>query len=76
MAKSILDDASIDIPCPQCGKETSKSIGWIKANQEFACPGCGNTIRLDSEAAIRELQKADNALDDLRAALKNFGKRH
>lgn len=76
MAKGVLDDAMIGIPCPECGQKTEKSIGWLKTNKEFACLGCGRAIKIDADAAIREIKEVDKAVNDLLAKIRNFRKRH
>jgi hypothetical protein len=46
------DSTKIEIPC-KCGRNTQKTIGWIKANNEFVC-GCGNHIDLRTAAFRRQ----------------------
>ena len=41
-----LDNQSIEIPCPDCGHKTAKTVGWIKANKKFICR-CGAQINLE-----------------------------
>ena len=38
------DSTKIEIPCT-CGRNTKKTIGWIKQNDELVC-GCGVHINL------------------------------
>lgn len=48
------------VPCPKCGHETEKSIGWLKANHALTCAGCGDVIAYDPaqlEAAIGNVAK-------------------
>lgn len=34
----------IDVPCPNCGTKTRKTLVWLRENDEFLCPKCGTTI--------------------------------
>jgi len=65
MTNSLFDEQSLSIPCPQCGHETAQTIGWIKANGDFNCAGCGQAITLDSE----ELLGALNEIDEIAAQI-------
>jgi len=48
-AQSNLDDREIAFKCPKCGHDIRKTIGWLKANQNLACAGCGATMELRTE---------------------------
>jgi transposase-like protein len=65
MMAGYFDDATIDLPCPQCGKKTKKSIGWIKNHANFTCRGCKSVIDLSSKQFQREIAKAERLLDNL-----------
>ncbi len=43
------------IPCPECGHETRKQIGWLKDNSSLSCPRCGFVGEFDTEAFIQFL---------------------
>lgn len=68
-----LDNVSIDIPCPKCGRKTKKTIGWVKANKKFTC-GCGVEVVLDAGQFRGEIAKAERAEADFKKALKGLGK--
>jgi len=63
------DDVEISFPCPQCGKQTKGSIGWLNAQTEFACAGCNNVVNLDAGEFRDEIRKAETAIKDLRETL-------
>lgn len=65
----LLDDADIPILCQECGKETAKTIAWVKGHKEFACPGCGATIRVQSDQFRREVAKVEREWEKLRKKL-------
>ncbi len=65
-------DAGVDLSCPQCQRKVKKTIGWIKQNTQFVCAGCGSIVKLKKDQFIRELTKADKAVDDFKRKLKDI----
>lgn len=61
----LFDDVEIEIPCPDCGTLTHKTIGWIKSIGKYACLGCGRGIVLDPSDLIDSLKEVDDAIGDL-----------
>jgi hypothetical protein len=53
------EDATIPLPCPKCGHTTDKSIGWLEANNNFVCCGCGETIPLEDGELLRALSNLE-----------------
>lgn len=72
MARSAFDKGEIALACPQCGRETKKTIAWVKANNHLTCPGCGERIKIDKTKLLRGLEKADKALADLSRQFKRL----
>lgn len=64
-----LDAQSVDIPCPQCGQKTAKSVGWLKTQSEFACAGCGQTIHVAAEEFRAGIKSVEDALARLGRSL-------
>jgi hypothetical protein len=75
MAKGPLDDAEIELPCPDCGKANMQTVGWLRDHSQVACLGCGFLISLQTSEARRELHKIDKAWIKLRAALDKIRKK-
>lgn len=71
----MFEKAEIGIPCPKCGHETKKSIGWIKAHDEFTCAGCGSVIALEKEKLLSGLKGIDKSLAKFRKTIGGIGKR-
>ena len=65
-------NASIDLSCPQCQTKIKKTIGWIKQSTQFTCTRCGSIVKLQKDQFIRELKKADKAVDDFKRKLKSM----
>jgi len=57
-----IDDMRVKIPCPHCLQKIEKKIGRLKTNNEFACPGCGGSIVVDTAELVRDVAKADKLL--------------
>jgi len=61
----LFDSAEIDIPCPQCGHKTKKTVGWIKTHHHHVC-GCGFRVDLDADELLAGLGQVGKTLDNLR----------
>lgn len=66
-------DLKIGIPCGNCGRETEKTVTWLKHNAEFTC-ACGTLVKVDASQFNREMQKVDKAFDDLNRTLKRVSR--
>lgn len=44
------------VTCPNCGKETEKSLAWLEEDGHFSCAGCGNSMQFDGPAILKEMQ--------------------
>ena len=55
------DKHTLSIVCRRCSHRTLKTIGWVRANSQFAC-ACGTIVSLDVEAFRRSLAEAERAL--------------
>lgn len=69
-----LDSHTIDLPCSGCGQKHKKTLGWLKAHQQFTC-GCGASITVDLTQLEQGLARANKSLDGLKAAFGKLGKR-
>ena len=51
-----LDENIIELPCPACGQNIKKKIGWFKRN-DSCCPavGCGRRLNTDEFANFRRM---------------------
>ena len=57
------------ITCPECKKKMKKKFKQIAPGNEASCQ-CGFTIKFSGD----DLRRTQRSLDDLKRALKNFGK--
>jgi predicted RNA-binding Zn-ribbon protein involved in translation (DUF1610 family) len=74
MAKGPFDKHEIVITCPGCGEQTAKSVRWLKAHDEFECPGCGRPVGLEREKLLAGVKGADQQMAKFRKTLGKFGK--
>ena len=63
------DDQTVTIPCSKCGNQHQKTIGWIKANEEFTCP-CGVLIHLDRSDLLQKLEEAERLIGTIPREIK------
>ena len=68
-----LDDSEIDLQCPQCAKTFTKSLGWLKANDNLLCD-CGITIVFDKKEFTGPISEAQKSLDNLEKQFLAFGR--
>jgi transcription elongation factor Elf1 len=67
-------DGEIDIPCPECGHETSVAIRELEtnANPSIVCGGCGKTITINADDFRDKLKDAKKAIEDFKKTLSNL----
>ena len=53
------DNATLPIPCPECGHKTEALISKLQETKSLVCGGCGKTIVItgDALAGLAALQK-------------------
>ena len=59
-----LDELIVNVPCPECGSELTKTFRELKTHTNFVCANCGQNF--DSANFKADIQKAEKAIDDLR----------
>lgn len=64
----------LDIPCPECGYETSLSIAKIESNPSYTCGGCKKTINLNAADFKDGLKDAEKQLKAFEKDLKKMFK--
>ena len=43
---AVLDDASIELPCPHCQQTVKERLGRLKLNPRITCPRCRRTTSM------------------------------
>jgi uncharacterized Zn finger protein len=72
--KRMLDSQSIEIPCPNCSRKRSETIGKIKTNPTLRCVSCGKEFKVDARQFTTEFAKVEKALADLQRTIGRPGK--
>lgn len=70
----MFDSEEIDIPCPECGHEVSKTVDWVKENDELSCRRCGSIVELENEKHFLIIEHVTQSITKLRRSLANFPK--
>lgn len=71
--KSILDSQKIPIPCDSCGKQSHKTIRWLKSNHKFVCD-CGVIITININDFLNSIKVVDKNVAKLNKTIKNVNK--
>jgi len=71
----MLDGKKFGLPCPKCGHKTEQTIAWIKAHDDFVCAGCDETVKLDNERLLADLEEVQKSVAETRKALRRMAKR-
>lgn len=72
MEGTVFEDHELSIPCPQCGHETKKTIGWLKSNSEFTSAGCESMININADELFSGLDKVEKSLSDFKDTLRKL----
>jgi len=46
------DNQIIEISCPHCHATSPKTIAWVRANDQYNCPGCNAPIIIERDALL------------------------
>ena len=49
--------------CPECTYQMRQTLGWLKANCNITCPGCGTTIRLNPDKLVESVEAMEQAFE-------------
>ncbi len=58
-----IGDHKIVFQCPECMHEMQQTVGWLKANHNITCPGCGTTIRLNPDKLLESVEAMRQAFE-------------
>lgn len=69
IARGILDDAPLEIPCPECGRKAKTTVGESRRNASIRCLG-GHTIQVDGSGLDTGVNQVEKRIDDMK---RKFG---
>ena len=71
---TVLDDASIELPCPHCQQTVKERLGKLKQSPRITCPRCRRTSEVTPEALQRATHKLTQAFDNIQQSLARLGR--
>lgn len=69
-----LSSSPMSIPCPSCGREIKKTIGYFKSHSYVGCTSCGQRIALDNARFRRGVDRADREMSKLNREVEKFNR--
>lgn len=70
-----IDDTDVQLDCPACGRQFKQKLGRLKSNPTIKCPGCQQPIKIEASGLRKAVDKANESLGKLGAALKRLDKK-
>lgn len=61
-ATGVIDDAPLEFPCPECGRNVKTTVGEGRRNRSIRCPG-GHTIEVEGSSLDSATQKVEQSVD-------------
>ncbi|MDZ7867200.1 hypothetical protein [Acidovorax sp.] len=71
---TVLDDASIELPCPHCQQTIRERLGKLKQSPRITCPRCRRTSEVKPEELQRATHKLSQAFANIQQSLARLGK--
>lgn len=71
---TVLDDASIELPCPHCQQTVKERLGKLKQSPRITCPRCRRTSEVTPEALQRATHKLTQAFANIQQSLARLGR--
>lgn len=58
MFKNIDPDATVNIPCPQCGHKSEYAVKILETSPRLRCPTCGAMFAVNARKLSEKLEAA------------------
>lgn len=71
---TVLDDATIDVPCPHCQHTIKERLGKLKLHPRITCPKCRRTSDVKAEQLQRASAKLTQAFSNIQQSLARLGR--
>jgi DNA-directed RNA polymerase subunit RPC12/RpoP len=52
LPEHLFDDQITEILCTHCNQTSPKTIAWVRANDQYNCPGCNARIIVERDALL------------------------
>lgn len=63
-ATGFIDDAPLEFPCPECGRNVKTTVGEGRRNRSIRCPG-GHTIEVEGSGLDSATRQMEQKLDKI-----------
>ena len=67
-----LDRDTFVVACPGCRIKNPKTLGWLKAHNQFICEGCGKNINIDKSHFAALMHQIDTAFWNLAKTIRDL----
>ncbi len=71
---TVLDDASIELPCPHCQQTVKERLGKLKQSPRITCPRCRRTSEVTPGELQRATHKLTQAFANIQQSLARLGR--
>jgi transposase-like protein len=61
LVSDLTEHHTVGLQCPTCGRDTPKTIDWLKAHDRFVCEHCGRTVFVDKDDLVLEVHRVEDA---------------
>ncbi len=58
MPEKLDRNATVNIPCPQCGNNIEQTVGELEMGPRLRCPSCGVAIKVDARKIMQKIKEA------------------
>lgn len=58
MPQNVDRNATVNIPCPQCGEKFEQTVAELEMAPRLRCPACGVAIRVDARKIMQKIKEA------------------
>ena len=58
MPQNVDRNATVNIPCPQCGEKIEQTVAELEMGPRLRCPSCGVSIRVDARKILQRIKEA------------------
>lgn len=70
----LLDNETIEFPCPHCRREVSETIAKLKRNPKLTCRACRQDFTVNANQLRAAIQNIEQSLANLQRQLGRLGK--
>ena len=69
----IFDQGKVEVPCPNCGHKSKKTVSRLELKPQFTCDNCGQGF--DASGFNRSMKQVDKGIADLQRTIRQANRR-